>query len=420
MKLPEAENAAYDTLRRILTEGAYSSVELDRTLDHVTESSRAKVTALVYGVLDKNVTLDYILSALAQKRPKNAVAVLIKLGLYEMLYGNTPVHAAADKCVELAKARVRGADKFVNAVLRAAPSVSLPRGNDATALSVRYSRPEWLVKRLLADFGEEKTIKILGAYLPEKTHIRRNSRKISETEFAGIVERLGEFERTERGYYVTRGTLKVLDPSVYTAQSLSSIHAAEAYIKGLKGNIDILDACAAPGGKSVYMSELLPDAHITACDVHEHRVRLIKAYAARMGASGISAIVADARSIPDDKKYDLAVCDVPCTGSGLLCTSPDILIGKKDGDVTALSALQREILEAVSSRVKRGGRLVYSTCSLLTEENESITDAFASAHPEFSPITEKTGRGSENDGKIRFFPDTDGCDGFYIARFMRN
>lgn len=420
MKLPEAENAAYDALRRILTEGAYSSVELDRTLDHVSEGSRGKVTALVYGVLDKSVTLDYILSALAHKRPKNAVAVLIKLGIYEMLYGNTPVHAAVDKCVELAKARVSGADKFVNAVLRAAPSVKLPDGNDSAALSVRYSRPEWLVKRMIADFGEEKTISILGAVMPGKTHIRRNSRKISEADFARLVEKTGEVERTERGYYVTRGTLKALDPSLYTAQSLSSVFAAEAYTKGLEGSIEILDACAAPGGKSVYMSELLPEAHITACDVHEHRVRLIKAYAARMGASNIDAVVADARSLRGDEKYDLAVCDVPCTGSGLLCTSPDILIGKKDEDVAALSAVQREILDAVSSRVRRGGRLVYSTCSLLTEENESVTDAFAAAHPEFLPITERTGRGSEIDGKIRFFPDSDGCDGFYIARFVRN
>lgn len=420
MKLPEAENAAYDALRRILTEGAYSSVELDRTLDHVSEGSRGKVTALVYGVLDKSVTLDYILSALAHKRPKNAVAVLIKLGIYEMLYGNTPVHAAVDKCVELAKARVRGADKFVNAVLRAAPSVKLPEGNDAAALSVRYSRPEWLVKRMLADLGEEKAKSILSAVMPQKTHIRRNSRKISEADFARLVEKTGEVERTERGYYVTRGTLKALDPSLYTAQSLSSIFAAEAYTKGLEGSIEILDACAAPGGKSVYMSELLLEAHITACDVHEHRVRLIKAYAARMGASNIDAVVADARNLRGDEKYDLAVCDVPCTGSGLLCTSPDILIGKKDEDVAALSAVQREILDAVSSRVRRGGRLVYSTCSLLTEENESVTDAFAAAHPEFSPITEKTGRGSEIDGKIRFFPDSDGCDGFYIARFVRN
>ncbi len=422
MKFPEAENTAYDSLRRILLQGAYSSVELDRTLAYVPEECRAKVTALIYGVLDKNIALDYVISALTRKKPKNSVSILLKLGLYEILYGNDPDYAAADRCVELAKARVRGAEGFVNAVLRAAHTVSMPTGDDPYSVSVRYSRPEWLVKRMTADFGRERTLALLDARVPSGTHIRRNSRFISEGDFARKTERFNENIRTPRGYYVTRSTLKTLDPHEYTAQSLSSIYAAEAYVSGLSGEISILDMCAAPGGKSVYMSELLPDSKITACDVHEHRVRLIRAYAERMGAANVTAVLADARNADKNAPgtYDLVVCDVPCTGSGLICSSPDILLGKTDGDVDSLSRLQSEILEAAAGCVASGGRLAYSTCSLLTEENEAVTDAFLRNHPEFAPVREEAAGKTPTDGKIRLFPDTDGCDGFYIARFTRN
>ena len=155
--------------------------------------------------------------------------------------------------------------------------------------------------------------------------------------------------------------------------------------------------------------------------MHPHRVKLIKSYAARMKAINGPAVVHDA-TVPNDEwkeASDLVVCDVPCTGSGLLCTSPDILLGKSDEDVSSLAEVQSAILSAAARYVARGGRLAYSTCSLLTEEDEAITDRFISSHPDFVPLTESFGKGREDCGRIRFFPDTDGCDGFYIARYER-
>ena len=139
----EAENAAFDTLKRIFTNGAYSSVELDRTLDRVSEDRRAKTTALVYGVLDKSITLDFILSELVKTPPKTTTAVLLKLALYEMKFGSEPPYAVVNKYVALAKTRMNGMQGFVNAVLRASANVTLPvDGGDANSMSVFYSRPK--------------------------------------------------------------------------------------------------------------------------------------------------------------------------------------------------------------------------------------------------------------------------------------
>ena len=420
---PEAENAAYDVLRRVLTGGAYSSVELDRTLEHVPESLRARITALVYGVLDKSVSLDFVISGLTRRTPKPNLAVLLKLGLYEAIFSTTPIYAAANKYTELAKVRMKGTEGFVNAVMRRAHSVRLPEpadANDAETLSVATSRPLWLIKRFISDFGIERTRLLLCAKLPEMTHLRPNGRFKDNSAFDRAADECGVI-RTDRGIYASRRTLKMLDPSSYTAQSLSSIYAAEAYVSGLSGKLEILDMCAAPGGKSVYVSELLPDSHVTACDIHPHRVNLIKSYSSRMHADNITAYHWDATRIREEwrGRFDLVICDVPCTGSGLVCSSPDIVLGKTDDDIYSLNEVQAQIIENASKYVADGGRLAYSTCSLLKEENEKITDAFVCAHPEFKPLTDEFGKGDESDGKIEFFPDKHGCDGFYIARFTR-
>ncbi len=409
----EKERAAYNVLKKVLYEDAYSSVELDRALPSVNEASRSAVTAIVYGVLDKSVTLDYVIEKFSKKgKVKNDVAVLLKMGLYEIFYGNSPIYAATDRYVSFAGERFKGIKGFVNAVLRAAPNVKFPDGDDSYALSVRYSRPEWAVKRLINDFGKESALKILSFSADKRTHIRRNALTVSKADFEREItssDEKSDYSATNKGYYVTRNTLKKLNPTHYTAQSLSSIYAAEAYAEGLSGKIKILDLCAAPGGKAIYLSELLPDSEITACDVHEHRVRLIKAYAARM-KSDIKALQNDATVFRKEwaNAFDLVVCDVPCTGSGLICSSPDILIGKKESDVAELARLQGKILSVAAEYVKPGGRLAYSTCSLFCDEDEKITDKFLETDKSFQTI-----------GKpIRFFP-YDGLDGFYILRMTK-
>ena len=419
----EAENAAFDTLKRIFTNGAYSSVELDRTLDRVSEDRRAKTTALVYGVLDKSVALDFILSALVKKTPKPAAVVLLKLALYEMRFGSEPPYAVVNKYVALAKTRMNGMQGFVNAVLRASANVTLPvDGGDANSMSVFYSRPKWIIEKMIGQLGLERTRSVLSAELPRMTHIRRNPAVISEDAFDRVMSGEQDAIRTDKGYYVTRGTLRRLRPEEFTAQSLSSIYAAEAYTDGLADGISVLDLCAAPGGKAIAVAQMLPSSRVTACDVHPHRVRLIEAYAGRMRATNVKALCADSAVYRPEWKeaFDLVICDVPCTGSGLLCTSPDILLGKSADDLIPLGKTQTAILSTAAKYVKKGGRLAYSTCSLLREENEDVTDAFISTNAVFTPVERKSAKGSQRNGNIRLFPDTDSCDGFYISRMTKN
>ena len=214
--------------------------------------------------------------------------------------------------------------------------------------------------------------------------------------------------------------LRALDPKLYTAQSLSSVMAAGIFAENLPENARVLDLCAAPGGKAIYIKELLPLSSVTACDVHPHRVNLIRSYADRMGAD-IKVMQNDATKIRAEWKnsFDAVICDVPCTGSGLINSSPDILLFKKDDDVAALASLQKRILTAAAEYVAPGGVLAYSTCSLFRAEDEAVVSEFLAAHDTYSAEPTGLPYGETKDGFTRFFPDTDGCDGFFVAKMRR-
>lgn len=402
-----SERAAYNVLKSVYTDKAYSSIELDRALGQIPESYRGRTTALVYGVLEKSITLDFYISKLAEKKPKSNIEVLLKLAFYDLVYGQDKEYAVIDKFVELAKDRFNGAQGFVNAVLRKAKTVKLPGGGDTFALSVRYNCPEWVIRRFVRDYGE-RAYSLLSCELEKLTHIRYNGRVTDKAKFEKTLSPFkSDVRPSELGYYVNRSVLGSLSDDLFTAQSLASMKAVRAYIRGLSGHKKVLDLCAAPGGKSIYLAELL-DAEITACDLHKHRVDLIKSYAYRMGCR-INAVVNDAVKIREEwlDAFDLVICDVPCSGSGLFKSSPDILLFKNDEDVAKLSDLQYAILLAASKYVARGGVLAYSTCSLLSEENDGVADRFAS-----NGFTELE--------RTRLFPDTDGCDGFYIVRWKKD
>lgn len=400
-----AERAAYNVLKSVFIDKAYSSIELDRALTGVPDDYRARTTALVYGVLEKSVTLDYYISQLAAKKPKNNIEVLLKLAIYDLVYGSSQDYAVIDKFVEFAKDRFSGAQNFVNAVLRKTKTIKLPGGNDPRALSVRYACPEWVIRRLLSDYGD-RAYAIIAA-VPEKlTHIRYNSRVASKEVFEKRLEETEKpLEKSDYGYYVKRDTLKSLPENMFTAQSLASMRAVNKYLEGLTEHLKVLDLCAAPGGKSIYIEELA-DAQVTACDVHKHRVELIKSYAMRMG-SKVAAVTCDATEYNEAwaDAFDLVICDVPCSGSGLLKSSPDILLFKSDKDIAELTKLQLSILLMAQKYVKKGGTLVYSTCSLFKAENEGVADRL-------------TG-GFETRDYTHYYPDTEGCDGFFIARWIK-
>jgi len=266
-----------------------------------------------------------------------------------------------------------------------------------------------------------------------ETHIRVNKKNISDLAFRKKYPTIAK-NKSELGYYVTHNVeksgLQRVEQSEYVIQSLASMRAVHKYLEpicsGDKKSTDadtradkevnkytpknILDLCAAPGGKSIYLKELLPSAKIIACDIHDHRVELIKKYADSVGVK-INVQKNDATVFnPEfENQFDLVICDAPCTGIGIAAKKPEILWNRKESDITELQKLQLRILSTAQRYVKDGGRLSYSTCSLFKAENEIVANRFLKAHSNFT-----------QDGlPLTLFPHIDHCDGFFAINFRK-
>lgn len=417
----ERNLTAYKALNAVFRDGAYSSLALGEAIKPLNDRrDSAYVTRLFYGVISKSVQLDYILGELTSKRPKPAVALAIKIGLYMLRYMDEPAYAVINAQTELTK-RIgkRELAGFVNAVLRRSDEVKLPIncGDEAKNISVNLSCPEWIVRLLIADYGAVWTTEFLSARLDERPHVRSNLRKITSEEFGKIVSGA---EKTDCGYYAPADSLKNIPSSLYTVQSRSSVLAAECYAEGLGQKPKILDLCAAPGGKAVYLA-YLTGGDVTACDIHPHRVELIRSYAQRMGEK-VVAELNDATVLRREwvGKFDLVAVDAPCSGLGVLHSKPDIPLTRKPGDVEALSALQSAILETAAKYVKPGGKLCYSTCTVVRRENEGTAEEFLKNNADFAieKITLKKVKADER-GFVRLSPQVDRTDGFFVAAFRR-
>ncbi len=415
----ERNYIAANLLRAVLDGGAYSTLELNHELKSIAdERDKAYISRLFYGVLAKSVQLDYVLDKLVTKRPKPVVALCIKMGFYMLRYMDEPDYAVISTQVELVKKLgKRELSGFVNAVLRRSGEVELPKNGDkATVLSVNCSCPLWVVKRLIKQWGVQKTEQYLSAEISEKTHIRVNTLKITPESFEKM---LPAVTKSVSGYYVTRADVKSISDELYTVQSLSSVLATEYYACGVREGATVLDLCAAPGGKSVYIATL-KNAQVTACDLHENRTLLIKNYAARMGVR-LNVMQNDATVVNDKLgEYDCVICDVPCSGIGVMFSKPDILFNRKEEDIAALSKTQYEIITAAAKYVKKGGQLNYSTCTVIEEENEKIVNRFLSENPDFTLVKCAADNvACDADGFVRIYPHTHGCDGFFVAKLRR-
>lgn len=409
---------AYRLLVNVFQNGAYGSIELNTVLNEISDvKDRAYVTCLFYGVLEKSVQFDYFISKLTQKKSKMSVIVLLKMGFYQILYMNTPDYAAINNCVELCKKIGKdGVKGFVNAVLRAVKTVDFPdKKNGISAYySVIYSVPEWIIKKLLSDYDEAFVENYYGTVLDKRTHIRNNSLKIDKE---SLLKLLKNKEETSSGIYVDSNELKGIDKSLYTIQSLASQLASRFYAEGEKDGVDMLDLCAAPGGKSVYFFELIK-ANVIACDLHQNRVDLIKGYVKRMGAT-ISAMKNDALIFNKDfeDRFDCVICDVPCSGLGVTSSKPDIFLNRKPSDIADLTKVQYEILDNAAKYVKVGGHLNYSTCTIIKDENEAIIKQFLQEHSNFKLVKSTM---TDINGYFRLYPHTNKTDGFFAAKLIRS
>ena len=433
-----ARQIAFEILLKIEKDKAYSNLAVDSAVKAYCPDSTdcAFISRLVYGVTERKITLDYIISRNLQQpinKLKKEVLVILRLGVYQIIFSDKiPVSAAVNESVKLTKNnKCAFASGLVNAVLRKVGDKGLELPEDLSQMekiSILYSAPEELVRFLSYHYGEENAEAFLKSALePKKIYIRVNTVKITKAELRAQLENEGvkvkdtiledsfEIEVNKAVY-----ELDAYKKGYFHVEDISSQLCVEA-LKPLE-NSTVLDVCAAPGGKSFTLAQYMKDKGVLySCDIYESRTRLIKDGAERLGLDCIKTMVNDASVFNENIPVcDFVLCDVPCSGMGIIGKKPEIKYKKLD-DIKELLPIQREILEVTSGYVKRGGRLVYSTCSVNPNENRKICDAFLREHDDFYTVKalQHIERTVDEGDYLTLMMHKNNCDGFFIAVFER-
>ena len=409
-------DGALKILTKVFDDGSYSNRALS------TDKTSDMTTKLVYGVLERNVEIEWVLSSLVKKQPKGKINTILKIGTYALLHlDNVPHFAIVSECVEVAKSNgLKGQSGFVNAVLKrvSRKEYSLPT-DEKRSLSVKYSLPMWFIDRLFAEYDKKDVIELFEKDFSTKESIRINSKH----NFDEIKERLEKekvnFSVKEYGTIMASADSKTVkdmfNSGWITFQAVSSMKAV--YALGIKGKSKILDLCSAPGGKAVLMGELSPESDIVACDLHKHRVDLIDKYTKRMEVDNVVPTLNDATKFRKDweNKFDYVLVDAPCSCFGTYKKHPDVFLNREYKHSVELSKLQKTILENAIKYTKKGGIIVYSTCTLFDVENIDVVRSILDK----AELVNFDCDGLPNDKSyIRLLPD-DGSDGFFIARLRK-
>ncbi len=412
--------------------GRYANLEVNASLTHasMSDADRGLYTALVYGVIERAITLDYVIETFSDRplsEMDESVRCALRLGLYQLAFmDRIPPHAAVSETVDLLPKRTRG---FVNAILRAflrngakipLPSEEMP----LERLSVEFGAPTELCRFWTERYGIEMTRDLLASTVRNpRVTVRVNPLKTTAEE---LLASLPDSARSPLSddMLVLGSASHVADgvrDGLYIVQDASSRLAVRA-LDPQPGET-VIDTCAAPGGKSLSTAmDMGNTGTVYSFDLHENKLSLIRKTAQSLGVSIITAQARDARE-PDPalaEKADRVLCDAPCSGLGVIGKKPDIKY-KPLASIEALPRVQYEILSGASRYVKKGGVLLYSTCTLNPDENEHVVTRFLSTHPDFTLVPFDLGNaGASPNGMRTFFPHKDGCDGFFIAKMIRN
>lgn len=415
---------ALDMLLAIDRDGQYSHLVLRDVLDkyqYLSKQERAFLTRLTEGTVERMLTLDYVIDQFSKtkvKKMKPLIRELMRLSVYQIMYmDGVPDSAVCNEAVKLARKRgFSGLSGFVNGVLR-----SVARGwKDVTFQneSVRYSVPEWIIDGWNADYGRDVTEKMLEAFMqPAKITVRTNTQKCTPEELKDRLSQEGvtveaiegiSYAFALSGFDYLAGLGSFQDGWFYV-QDISSMTVAHA-ADPKKGDY-IIDVCAAPGGKSSHLAELLDGSGmVEARDLTEYKVGLIEENILRHGLHNMKAVQQDATLFDEAsvEKADILICDLPCSGLGVIGRKSDIRYKMTAEKAHDLAVLQQEMLDTVWKYVKRGGKLIYSTCTIHKEENEDNVAAFLQKHPQFTLVEQR-----------QIFP-MEGSDGFFVAKMIRS
>ena len=439
-----AREAAALALFAMQEDGAWSDGALHQQLAAASLSGRdaALASRLVYGTVQNELLLDWYLRQFSSVRLKKIaprVRTCLRMGLYQLvLMDKVPAHAAVDETVALVRrfGRVDNrAVSFANAVLRhaadSAASDSLPVldcPDKESYYALRYSHPEWLVRLWSTQFGQKLAGALCAADNADTpVSVRVNLMKTTPEAARAALESAGLTVQAHPSFedILLCAGGDVAATAAFQAGEVTVQDAASALAAAVadpKPGDTVLDCCAAPGGKSFAMAGRMQGrGSVTACDIYEHKLARIREGAARLGLANIRTALQDA-SAPRDEwvgTADVVLCDVPCSGLGIIRKKPEIRY-KDPAELENLPALQAKILQNCAQYVKPGGTLVYSTCTILQRENEDVVRAFLAANPSFAAVPwEHPVCGKREDGMVTLLPPVHQTDGFFIAKLRK-
>lgn len=436
--MQNARRFTKDLLKVCFEKSSYSNILLDNALvkSDLSKQDKRFAANLFYGVIERRITLDAVINKYS-KRPveklSSDILQILRMAVYQLLYMNSvPDRAAVYESVKLAKTKKNPAlGGYVNGVLRAflRDGKRIPESNDEIDnLSVKYSCPKWLIDKWISEYGKDLALDMLETSVgrPPVT-ARLNVLKKSSDEIVDGLRKSGIVTKTRNEVnncveFFDVGEIsdvKAYNDGLFHIQDISSQLCCE--ILAPKPNETVLDVCSAPGGKAFTIAEIMNNqGRIIACDLHKQRVRLIESGAKRLGIDIIEAIVNDASVFFDEIGLaDKVLCDVPCSGLGVIRRKPEIKY-KNPNDFDSLKDVQRKILEVSSKYLKKGGVLVYSTCTLSRAENDEIIDWFLENNTDFDKGSINGFSGIKNgEYKVTVTPKMFDSDGFFIAKLIK-
>lgn len=415
---------AVKALCRVDSEGSYSNITLNSLLSEyeLTNEDKALCSRIFYGTLDSKITIDFILKSFINKgfnKQKPFTLNVLRSAVYQIKFmDKIPDSAAVNEAVKLIKGSKESyAANFVNGVLRnvAKTETLLPAGNDSHSISVRFSCPEPIVKDLINDYSVEDAVKFLeDSLLPPPTYIKVNTFKTSVDTLINELQNIGvSAEKTALdgclsiSGYSSFEQMSAFKDGLFHIQDIACQTAVS--MLGVEKGDRVLDICSAPGGKSFSAYLSAENVNIVATDLYPKRVGLIKSGKKRLGFNNINAVTLDATKFDSGLGlFDKIICDVPCSGIGVLRRKPEIKYKIAD-DLEELVQIQYQILSNADKYLKNGGKLLYSTCTLSKAENERNVERFLSENKNYQLCNMKT-----------FMPHNDGSDGFFAAVLQKN
>ena len=419
---------AFLLLDDIIQNKKYANLTLKHAINEFDQRDKAFIVALVYGVLDKLITIDYIISLFAKGKIQPKIKNMLRMGVYQIVFmDKVPDSAAVSTSVDIAQKVGKGMLKgYINGVLRNISrnkeNIEYPK-DKIKYISVKYSFPEFFVKELSEEIGISECEKFCAFEDNHNTCIRVDENKADIKEIKQKLNGQNSFY-FDNCFYID-GEPEMLNEGVCSVQSEASIAVVNAL--GLSENDTLLDCCAAPGGKTVYAATKIKTGKITALDIHPHRVELIKNNAKRCSYENIiEAKQADMTKEQNLGTFDKVLVDALCSGLGVLGQKPEIKNTITPDGIKEIESIQKLILNNASKHVKKGGILVYSTCTVRKKENIDLVLDFLNNNSEFSLVSLSGLMGENfeqthdlNKGYVQMYPHIDKTDGFFIARMKR-